>query len=139
MLIVFLHLILINWHSGFMCQSTMSSVSVNQPLNFRVLTRSNLGSKKVEGSLRMGQTLMHTIWPYLSDPLNASFLLTCNTSSLATLRPSTVSQHRFQYLLCAKCYCFTISTPWNQLSTYFQQLKANKRKKLKLIFTNNLR
>lgn len=139
MMIVFLHLILINWHSSFMCQSTMSSVSVNQPLKFRVLTRSDLGSKKVEGSLRMGQTLMHAIWPYLSDPLNASFLLTHSTSSLATLRPSTVSQHGFQYLLCAKCYCFTISAPWNQLSTYFQQLKANKRKNLKLIFTNNLK
>lgn len=70
---VFAHWILMNWHSGFTCQSTMSSAGVNQPLRCRALTRSNIWSRKVEGSLRKGQTLIYPVWPCLGDLLSAPF------------------------------------------------------------------
>lgn len=115
--IIFPHRILINWHSGFTCPSTANLVSLNQPFHVRILTKSNLWSNKVEGSLRKDQTPVHLIWPHLGDPLSDSFFPTCNTSISATPSPVLLVNKDVSAYLCQALLLPHLS-PQNQLCNF---------------------
>lgn len=107
---------------------------MNQPFNFRAFIRSYLQSRKIESSLKKGLILMRPIWSSIGDSISASFFPTYNASTFATLKPSIVSQHKYQHVLLLYHLC-----TWNHKPCNFNSSRLIKeRSKLKLIFTNNL-